>query len=237
VLNTPRPLAYSSEAAGQFRAGIEQTVQRKLPTAERSYTAAITAAPSWPELYYNRALVFGVEGRPDRAIADFRKYLQLRPTASNHAEVDKYIDLLGRSPGGAMTRGIIFPGLGQIYTHRPLLGVVVMAGVAGGTVWGLTKRPSVETRTFTDPFGQEYSYQVTVQKRPNLVAGLATAGGIWLLGAIEASLHASHARKDLPLPSASAAKQRTAGRLEFHPTVAFQPTGPAFGGSLSFKLR
>lgn len=239
ALQAPQPITYPVDAAVAFRRGIALIVARKLGEAERALDDAIAAAPSWPEAFYNRALAYQADGRAEAAVTDLRKYLQLRPNASDRAEVLQRIDVLGRSGGGAFARGLLFPGLGQYTTGQPVLGTVVLAAAGGGAALALTTQHSTETRTYTDPFGNTYTTMVTVTKRPNLGAGLAIAGGAWLLGAIQAAAHAGSARRDVSLPSAAPgdAASASAARVTIYPVVALRPTGTAWGAGISIPIR
>ncbi|HKT08336.1 MAG TPA: tetratricopeptide repeat protein [Gemmatimonadaceae bacterium] len=245
ALAASRPAAYPAAAADSLRTGIASFAARNTTAAERALTSAAGAATTWPDVYYTRALVYQAEGRSDKAAADFRTYLDLRPNAVDRADVQRRIAALGRSPGTAFALGLI-PGGGQFYTQQPILGVVVLGGVAGGAAWGLKQSTTTEIRTFTDPFGRVDTFTVNVSKRKNLGAGMAVAGGVLLAGAIEAALHVSSARGD-PYPSApgpngsqapsSTGAAITSPRLE--PVVGFDPvTGaPRWGLALHLGFR
>ena len=245
ALASARPASYPAAAADGLRTGIASFAARNTTAAERSLASAADAAPGWADVYYTRALVYQAEGRSDKAAADFRKYLDLRPNAVDRADVERRIAALGRSPGTAFALGLI-PGGGQFYTQQPILGVVVLGGVAGGTAWGLKQTNTTEIRTFTDPFGRVDSFTVNVSKRKNLGAGLAVAGGVLLAGAIEAALHVSSARGDpyppAPMPNGSPAGSSTGAALtspRLEPVVGFDPvTGaPRWGLALHLGFR
>lgn len=240
-----RPASYPAAAADNLRSGIASFAARNTTAAERSLTSAAGAAPGWADVYYTRALVYQAEGSTDKAVADFRKYLDLRPNAVDRADVQTRITALGRSPGTAFALGMI-PGGGQFYTQQPILGVVVLGGVAGGTAWALKQTTTAEIRTFTDPFGRVDTFTVNVSKRKNLGAGLAVAGAVLLAGAIEAAVHVSSARGD-PYPPASApdgspAASGTGAAItspKLEPMVGFDPvTGaPRWGLALHIGFR
>jgi Tfp pilus assembly protein PilF len=240
-----RPASYPAAAADNLRSGIASFAARNTTAAERSLTSAAGAAPGWADVYYTRALVYQADGSTDKAVADFRKYLDLRPNAVDRADVQTRITALGRSPGTAFALGMI-PGGGQFYTQQPILGVVVLGGVAGGTAWALKQTTTAEIRTFTDPFGRVDTFTVNVSKRKNLGAGLAVAGGVLLAGAIEAAVHVSSARGD-PYPPASApdgspAASGTGAAItspKLEPMVGFDPvTGaPRWGLALHIGFR
>ena len=230
ALARPRPASYPADAANDLRAGIDFFAARNLKSAERSLSSAASAAPTWPDVYYTRALVYQAEGQMSLAEADFQHYLQLRPNAADRVAVASRIGALDRSPGKAFAFGII-PGGGQFYTHQTVLGIVVLGGVAASAVWALHSTP----KTFLDPFGQPYT---SGSERKNLTTGAAVGGGIWLLGALEAAIHASSARGDPYPPASSAAAARRSAELpHLSPTVGFDQNGPRLGAALSFSIR
>jgi tetratricopeptide (TPR) repeat protein len=238
VLNAAEPPAYPASAAEPFRTGVAQLRQRNFVGAQRSFSAALAQAPTWADAYYNRALAYDADGRAELAAADLRHYLRLRPATRDRAAIAERIDVLGRSPTSALGHGLIAPGLGQFYTRRPLLGFAVAAATAGGIAWALGQHRVVETRTFTDPFGRVDTFEVTVRKRPHLTAGLAAAGAVWLLGAVESAVHATRARGDAPLlPSPERSTARSAARFRVDPTVSLASPSPAFGAMLTVPFR
>ncbi|MEP7067452.1 MAG: tetratricopeptide repeat protein, partial [Gemmatimonadota bacterium] len=83
ALASPRPVSYPADAASQLRAGIDFFAARNTASADRALTSAASSAPSWPDVYYERALVYQAEGRTAEAIGDFQRYLQLRPNAAD----------------------------------------------------------------------------------------------------------------------------------------------------------
>ncbi len=230
ALASPRPAAYPAEAANGLRAGIDFFAARNLKSAESSLNTAAAAAPAWPDVYYTRALVYQAEKKTSLAVADFQHYLQLRPNAVDRGAVASRIGALDRSPGKAFALGIL-PGGGQFYTHQPVIGIIVLGGVAASAVWALKSSPII----FTDPFGHPYQNGT---ERKNLTTGAAVGGGIWLLGAIEAALHASSARGDPYPPSSVAVSTKKTSELpHLTPTVGFDQGGPRLGASLSFSIR
>ncbi len=246
------PPDYASGAASAFQSGLHQLRARDMTGAVNALSAAVDSAPNWADAYYNRALAYEQQGRASAARSDFQSYLRLRPGADDRAEVVKHMAALGRSPSDAFTRGAIFPGLGQFYTGRPVFGAIVMAGVAGSTVWALQKQNSVEMHLFPGPFGGTDTVLVNVEKRPHLGVGLAVAGGLWALSALEASLHASSARRGIPLPlplgrsgqdgassgaSSGEGDRASADRAMLRPLVDLRPDGPAYGAAVSISFR
>jgi len=246
------PPDYPSGAAGAFRSGVHQLRARDMTGAVAALSAAVDSAPEWADAYYNRALAYEKQGRTSAARSDFQSYLRLRPGAEDRGEVTRHMSALGRSPTQALTRGAIFPGLGQFYTGRPVFGAAVMAGVAGSTVWALQKKNGTEMHLYPGPFGGTDTVFVNVSNRPNLAVGLGVAGGLWVLSALEASLHARSARGGIPLPlplggqrSASSGGVPGTGdgerapdeRALLRPLMDVRPDGPAYGAAISISFR
>ncbi|MDQ6885862.1 MAG: hypothetical protein M3068_01070 [Gemmatimonadota bacterium] len=180
-------------AEREFRTGIAAFDRHQLVAAEAAFSRAIELAPAWPEAYFDRASVLAAEARPDAAVRDLESYLRLRPEADDRAEVVQRIELLQRSllhPSEALVRGLLVPGLGQFYTRRPALGVVVLGSVAGALAYGLRSTSVTTTRTAIDPNGYTYQYPHTEATRAHLAAGLGVAGGVALIAAVEAWVHA-----------------------------------------------
>ena len=241
VLNTIQPTAYPADVAARFRTGVDDLRKKDLPGAQYAFSAVIAAAPAWPDAYYNRALVFEAEGRREHAVPDLRKYLELRPAASDRDAVARHIDAIGvENPRAVFTRGLLLPGLGQLSTGRPVIGLAVLGGVAASVAWALSTETTTETRQFQDPFGNPYSDQVPVEERPHLATGAALAASVWVLGALEAYLHTKNAlggdSAATPAKSGHAAKEQ-ASAPHLVPVMTFGPSGPAFGAAIAIPFR
>jgi hypothetical protein len=96
------------------------------------------------------------------------------------------------SPGGAAALSLLIPGLGQVYTKRPMLGVLFIAAGAGAAATGVlyketTVRCLAPLTNGVCPAGQETSHH---EETPYLIAGLGVAGGMALIAAIEAYVSA-----------------------------------------------
>ncbi len=185
--------ATPAAAEREFRSGIAAFDRHQLPAAEAAFSRAIELAPAWPDPYFNRSVVLAAAGRNEAALRDLESYLRLRPEAEDRADVVERIDLLRRRllrPSDALTRGLLLPGLGQVYTHRPALGVAVLAAVAGAAAYGLRTTSVTSTRTAIDPNGYSYQYDFIESRRAHLAAGLGVAGGVALIAAVEAWFHA-----------------------------------------------
>jgi tetratricopeptide (TPR) repeat protein len=221
----------------RFRAGVEQLERHRWTAADSAFSAVIAAAPDLAEAYYDRALASAAMDRRERAARDLETYLRLRPDAEDRDAVAARVSALRRTafvPSGALLRGVV-PGLGQVYTRRPLLGVLVLAGAAGATVYAFHTETSTTTRSFTDPFGNVWQYGVRESRRPHLAAGIAAASAITAIGALEAFLYARHSAA--AVPGASTASGRQSARLTTVATPLFSPDagGVRFGVQLRFS--
>lgn len=191
------------QATPQFRAGLVSFDRGQYEEAERAFGRAIADAPTWADAHYNRGLARLGQRKTVDAVADLRRYLELRPDAPDRVTVLTQVAGIERplpfTPGGALGRGII-PGLGQLYTRRPLLGVVVLAAAGGGVAYALQSKQELrqDSLTFTLVNGQQVRqpsgnpYNVTV--RPNAATGAAIAAGVTAAAAIESYVYARRLR-------------------------------------------
>jgi Flp pilus assembly protein TadD len=198
VLAPARHVAPSSQAATLFAAAVTAYDQARMTEAEGTFGGVINAEPTWADAYYDRALArIGIGSRLPAA-GDLEAYLQLKPQAEDRTQVAAWIQSLRRRPPSARTAlqlGLLIPGGGQIYTGRPVRGIAVLGGAAVAMGFGLarhTRMTSVQ-QTTTDPFGSTYTYTVDrrTTHRPNLVTGVAIAGSLAVMSAVEAFRYAA----------------------------------------------
>ncbi|HET7564656.1 MAG TPA: tetratricopeptide repeat protein [Gemmatimonadaceae bacterium] len=226
-----------AQAAARFRTGVEAFDHQQWSAADRAFSAAMTIAPAWPDPYYDRALARSAAGDARHAIDDFVHYLRLAPNAEDRSAVAAHLVDLRRgllNPSVALASGII-PGAGQFYTHRPVLGFVVLGAAAGALYWGFHPQHVTITRQAEDPNHVPYTYTLQGTQRTHLTAGVATATAITLLGALEAYVYA---RRDVAPAVARGAQQRA------HPAVSsfaalpvLTPSGMGMGFTVRLPLR
>jgi hypothetical protein len=120
-----------------------------------------------------------------------------------------------------------------VYTRRPVLGALFLAGATGAVVYALRTETVNTTRAFTDPFGNVWQYPVRESGRPHLTAGIAAASAITALGAIEAYLYARHSAA--AAPEASSVRERPSARLA--PAATPVLTSDASGVRVGVQLR
>lgn len=188
-----------ADAVAQFRYAVGHYERGDLRAAERALSHVITHAPSLPEPYFNRAIVQWQAGQAAGASRDLESYRRLAPEAADADEMLRRIAGLrrrGTSPGVVLTTGLLVPGLGQISTGRPALGLLVMAGA--GAVLAVAVQPEeVERRAvFRDPFGNAYEESYTAREYPHLVSGVVGALAISALAATEAFLFARRSQRE-----------------------------------------
>lgn len=109
-------------------------------------------------------------------------------------------------PGQALAMGLVVPGLGQIYTGRPLFGVLSLFAAGGAAAAGiLVEKVSVDCRV--QPVNGVCPPADVLEERterPYLAAGIAGAAAVTLLGALDAFIAARRANE-------RAAQGQTAG--------------------------
>lgn len=190
-------LARVDEARANFRSGVALLQRRQYLAADSAFAAVARQVPAAPEPYYNRALSSAARGDRSEAMQHFERYLELSPQAPDLVQVRGSMSRLPDrvyGPGQALGSGLLFPGMGQMSTGRPVLGVLALGAVAGAVVMALTSKDEVVTERFTDPFGNAYTDSLTRTTRPLAIAGLATAGAIWLGAAWESAMYARRTR-------------------------------------------
>ncbi|PYP79012.1 MAG: hypothetical protein DMD35_09600 [Gemmatimonadetes bacterium] len=183
-----------------FRTGLTAYDAGRYAQAQSAFSSAIALQRDWADAYYDRALANAALGRRELAIADLQQYLRLRPEAEDRATVIARINTLRGtppSPGAALGLGLVIPGAGQMYTGRPVFGAITLMAAGGAVAYALKSGPV--TKEFVvnpkDPFGNPLPPFVdrrTETGHPHLTPGLAAAGAIAGIAAIEAFVHARH---------------------------------------------
>ena len=225
--------AVPQQAVDDFLEGVARADAGQLTAAVDAFTRATGSAPEWPEAWFDRGVVFARLDRPGAAAQDLRRYLDLRPDAVDARGVAELIGQLTTPTGGpragvAFTLGLLVPGMGQFYSGRPAMGMAVLtlAGSAATAAF-LVQQVKVRCLADVDPGAACPPSQVLDEQkqRPYLTTGLAVAGAVTLIGAIEAAVHASGHSTELALRSGAAA-----------PRLALS-TGVEAGGGGMLRLR
>lgn len=206
-------------------------------TARTLYERAEQLDATDPSTAYALARAYETADDP-RALTEFCRFLSLAPNGPEAADAQQRVVSLSaelaarkaaaraavlaatppaQSAGTAFALGLLIPGMGQYYTHRPGAGFLFTATAAGALFYATQSRTvtTETTQTAIDPNGKPYQYQTVSShnEHPNAAAGIAAAASIAALGAIEAYVHAKGAGVDEPsssltLRDTSAAQQR-----------------------------
>ncbi len=187
-----------SEAQANFRSGVALLQRKQYLAADSTFGTVARQVPSAPEPYFNRALSRAARGDRTAAMQDFEKYLELSPQASDRPELRSSMARLQDrvyGSGQAFGSGVLIPGLGQMNTGRPVLGVLTLGAVGGAIAVALATKRETVGESFTDPFGNAYSDSLQRSTRPMATVGLAAAAALWLGAALESSSYARRSRR------------------------------------------
>ena len=190
-------LAQADEARANFSSGVALLERRQYIAADSMFGSIVEQLPNTPELYFNRALSRAARGERALAIEDFQKYFDLAGNPPDRPAINAAVaGLQDRvfGSGQALGSGMLLPGMGQMQTGRPVLGVAVLGAVAGAIVWGMTEKQGFEVATFVDPFGNPYVDSLPRTTRPNLAIAGTAAGILWVGAAYEAMSYARGTR-------------------------------------------
>lgn len=224
----------ADDAGVAFRLGLGFLNDGQMGAAVRAFDEVVRLSPAAPEGYFNRGLARSAEGDRASALADLEVYRAAAVSVEERVETAQAIDVLRRpvySPGVAFLRSVL-PGFGQFYTARPVRGVIVLAAVAGAAGFALTEQTTTETINYVDPNGRPAPFTRTSTERQYLVPGLAAAGGLTALAALEAVLHARSSQRGASILDLSGSGSDTGFALR--PTVSLDG---AFGMRFSARFR
>lgn len=225
-------------ARARFADGLAQANTGRYPAAVAAFTDALEELPDWPEDLYNRAVVLERMGEIQESLADYRRYLELRPDEVDPqmARVAQHIGMLEGiesvptpSPGNTLALGMLFPGMGQYYSGRGLSGSIFLGTAVTAVTVGLAYK-EVTVRCLSDvtagadcPPGDIVD---ETPERPLLVPALGVAGAVTVVAAVEAWIRARQARAE---------QQREAGP----DTSGFGLSGPSVssnGAAVDFSF-
>jgi tetratricopeptide (TPR) repeat protein len=184
----------TAAAAHAFTTGIAHYDAGNLVVAEAAFSQAAEADSAWSAPVYNRAVVRLAAGDSVAGLDDLRRYLMMSPYA---ADLDRVVAVIrARRPeptapydaGRALASGLVVPGLGHFTTDRPVAGTVVLGSALGALALALTvERVRIECLAPIEdgrcPPGQTLEQD---SERPYLVAGIAAAATVTVLGALDA---------------------------------------------------
>ena len=231
-------LAHGTAVVAQFKTGVTAFDARDWSTASDQFGKVVEAAPTLSAAVYDRALARDHDGDAADAIHDYSRYLQMEPGVSDAVLVRSRMLSLQHgipSTGTAFALGLI-PGGGQFYTGQPVLGAVVVAGVAGGVVLALQSRTVTRDTTFVGPFGGTYTGTYNQTQHPTRVLGFAVGGGVLIFGAIEAAIVAHGRNAGAGDSDASTATSHTVLLPHLGPVTMELPTVVAASSGLRLAL-
>jgi hypothetical protein len=175
--------AYHPQGIQSVTVAGQQATLRRLETGIVDFEATVTATRGTSVIRVNVQSLGGSAFPKDLRLAVSPEAGAALPTVAPQAPSSKIY-----SPGGAAVRSLLVPGLGQFYTGKPVLGVVFLA--ATGAAIGVALGSKEITGLCMSPLsgGDCPSDQIWSQStsRPLLVPGLAGAGAIAIIAALEA---------------------------------------------------
>jgi tetratricopeptide (TPR) repeat protein len=220
------------DAQALFRSGVVLLEHGEFRAADSLMTATTALVPEAPAALYNRALARGARGDRSRAEADFRRYIALTPGGSDHAAIATALEALPRrvhDPGNAFTVGLLFPGLGQFRTRRPLQGAAVLGAIGGALVLALQWDQEYQLVARRDAQGRPFADSVYATVHPTAVVGYSAAAAIWIGAALESMWYARRTRARSA--ALIARDPEGSARLVVRPFVRPRRVGSAAGGS------
>lgn len=257
IVGTLAPVPDSARSAAQVIAGRAQaaSIVGDNAAATELYQQAANINPSDPSIAYALGREYEATHDP-RAMREYCRFLAINPRAAEASDVRQRIAELALalppdttvvripvtvapphmpSAGAAFFGGLVIPGLGQMTTHRPFAGVLILAASGGALAYGLQSQPKTVqvNHTAIDPLGHSYTYQTTETRteRPNAAAGIGAAAGIALISAIEAATHA-HSRNVAARDQSSADALSAKSAHSALPLLAFGQRSVGFGLSI-----
>lgn len=181
-----------------FQQGVSQADQGDLEAAAESFGRAWQMAPTWGEAAFNRGIVRARMGQVEAASEDLQRYLNAEPDADDALLVsERRGQLLSLanlpSPSAAFSLGLLFPGAGQFYSGRALGGLSVLTLTAGAVAAGVLIEEVTVKCVGSVGDGQECPPDRFIGEEkdtPYLVHGIAAAGAIAFIGAVESFFRA-----------------------------------------------
>lgn len=201
-ISPPSVAESARHASEEFDAGLSSYDRGRYADAVAHFDRVLREVPQATEATYDRGLARAALGERANAVRDLEAYLGTAQTADDRTVVLRAIDALRRptySAGTALSRGLVFPGLGQFYTGRPALGVLTLGAVGGAAYAAIYERTVVKQKTFRDAFGVPYTQAVREQERPYTAPAIGAGAAVWLLAALEARHHAAGTRSVTPV--------------------------------------
>ncbi len=225
----------ADQANANFRTGLTHLDQRRWREASDAFGRVIQALPRAAEAYYDRAIALAELGQRDAAVRDLEQYLSLRPTAEDQTIVRQRVGALRGptwNPTTALVTGLALPGLGQVYTSRPWIGLGVAALAGTSLFFAFREKDEQEIRDYSviiPGFPPIINIDtVTVTKHPYYAVGLSVFAAATIGAAFEATRYARRSRGDPVRRGRPAAATRIGAIDLFAPDVVPSRHGLAF---------
>jgi hypothetical protein len=251
----PRPATPAEDRAEAERLSVEASRAAILGDQERARTLLEQAArldPGSGDIAYRLGRILEGTDAPREALIHFCRYVALDPDGSEAQEVSRRILRLSPRPASvpsapsagprastALVAGLVVPGLGHIYSHRPQRGALVLLAAGGSVAMGaLYTRIEVVCLEEPGPDGCAPEMVLSEEEsRPYMRPGLIAAGMITVLAAVDASMGvrgrsgsaAGSVAVTLPLP--------VTGRDGSRPVLTLDPVAGGSGGALRAAVR
>lgn len=229
AIHAPNRVRLFDETRDSIVAGWQAEARRTYAASEwrtsyDAYTKVIAARPDDAEaetrlvILRNRLNIADPAGEPLR-----------RPDPAPPDSVPLPADVRLYSPGGAMALGMLLPGLGEFYTGRTGRGLLYLLGAGGAAAAGVLYT-NVSVRCLSVPVNgvcppADVASEET--ERPYLGYGLAAAGVLTFIGAVDAMIGASERNER----AIAAARARTGQGAHLEP-----PALSASGSDLQLAI-
>jgi Tfp pilus assembly protein PilF len=224
-----------SPARVGFDAALASYDRQQMTAAAEGFGSVIRIAPEAPEPYFDRAIVLAAREDRAGAAADFRKYLELRPSAGDAEAVRteiRRLEMKAKSVPGAFAMGLVLPGSGQFYTGHPWRGTLVLAAFAGAAVYSQDRIDLYVPCNYNGDTRPAPGGGCVTDHYPHYTAGAFAAAGVALAGAIEAAF-AAH-RRNVERSAGSTVARRTS-RVEVGAPV-LAADGRSIGVSMPLRF-
>ncbi|HYW32554.1 MAG TPA: tetratricopeptide repeat protein [Gemmatimonas sp.] len=215
----------AEDVAVAFRLGLALFDDGRFDAASRAFGDVVKNEPTAPEAFFNRGLAQAAAGRRSLALTDLEQYRAAAPTIDDRVQVGRAIEVLRRpvfNPSVALARSLL-PGFGQLYTGRPVRGLLLFVATGAAAGMSFTKQTSEREIAYVDPNGVPAPYTERSTKRPYFVPAISAAAGVAVLGMIDAIRYARRSQR-----GASIVEVRAAG-MQSMPGGSAVSLAPAIG--------
>ncbi len=190
-------IAREDKARVLFGSAVVLLERGEFTAADSLLSLTTSLLPNAPEALYNRGVARAARGWRDSATADFRRYIALTPGAGDHTAIENALGALPRhvyDPERTFATGMLFPGLGQFRTRRPLRALVALGAMGGAMVLALQWSQEYQLVARRDARGTPSVDSVYATVHPTAAVGYSTAAAVWIAAALESMWYARQTR-------------------------------------------